>query len=149
MLHRFTSLPLVLAVLALSLVFAGAAVAAGTPPTQTEAGTPATPVSLTVAVDKVMVKLNALEDQLDAMTLKLDATTATLDATTAKLDALTLKTKVVYDTVLYSKGYLQGGLPTIMQMIDQTCNVADDARLTAEYAAWGHPSQVINPFQCP
>ena len=62
-----------------------------------------------IQVDRVLTKLNALEDKLDASTTKLNALTVKLDATTAKLDALTLKTKVIYDGVYYTKGYIQGG----------------------------------------
>ena len=88
-----------------------------------------------IQVDKVLTKLNALEDKLDASTIKLKALTVKLDETTAKLDALTLKTKNIYDTVHYTKGYVQGGFTGVQEQLRRTCGVADEGRDLAAYAA--------------
>ena len=124
MLHRFSPL---LLMLLLSLTVATRADAA--PPTQTNTPTQTTPADPTVAVDRVLVKLNALEDQLDAMTVK-------LDAATAKLDALTLKTKDVWETTHYTKGYLQGAVPTIFDLLELNCGMTGETRDLAAYAAY-------------
>ena len=90
----------------------------------------------------MLTKLNALEDQLDAMTAK-------LNATTTKLDALTLKTKDVWETTHYTKGYVQNGIQNLMDMGYNTCWIATEARGAAEYAAWSQASNVVHPWHCP
>jgi hypothetical protein len=137
MLHRFSPL---LLVLLLSLTVAARADAA--PPTQPDSPVPVATPSATVAVDRTLAKLNALEDQLEAMTVK-------LDAATTKLDALTAKTHNIWETTHYTKGYIQNGIPTIFQMVDKTCNVVADVRTTLDYHAYGGPSQIPEIFKCP
>ena len=100
-----------------------------------------TSVPATVAVDPVLAKLNTLQDQLDAMTTK-------LNATTAKLDALTTKTHNIWETTHYTKGYLQNGIPTIFDMIFDTCWVASEARSAARYAAYGNPDVQTTLHSC-
>ena len=125
-----------------ALFCAGPALAG--PGTTTGGSTPpgTTPAPATVAVDPVLAKLNTLEDQLEAMTTK-------LNVATAKLDALTTKTHDVWQTTHFTKGYLQGGIPTIFDMIERTCWVASEGRSAARYAAYGNPEVSTHVMPCP
>ena len=88
-----------------------------------------------IQVDKVLAKLNTLEDKLDASTAKVNALTVKLDATTAKLDAPTLRPRPSTTRCFYTKGYVQGGFTNLQEQLRRTCGVADEARALAAYAA--------------
>jgi hypothetical protein len=90
----------------------------------------------------VLAKLNTLKDQLDAMTVK-------LDATTAKLDALTLKTKDLWETTHYTKGYLQGSIPELLATTHQTCWIAWDARQLTSDILYSNTKPIQTMFPCP
>ena len=100
-----------------------------------------TPAPVTVAVDPVLAKLNALEHQLEAMTAK-------LDAATIKLNALSTKTLDIWAKTHYTQGLLEIGFPKVFEMVDRTCNVADNARDYAADAAYGN---VVHAYvgKCP
>jgi hypothetical protein len=71
-----------------------------------------------------------------------------LDVATAKLDALTTKTHDVWQTTHFTKGYLQNGIPTIFDMIYDTCWIASEARSAARYAAYGNPAVQTTVHPC-
>jgi hypothetical protein len=90
-----------------------------------------TQTGIAISVDRVLVKLNALEDKLVALTAK-------HDALTVKHDALTLKTSHVCSLLGNTNDHVTSSFFSLRNYIDRTCDVVAETRLYAAHASTGH-----------